>query len=383
MSIALTLILAFGFGHTGMHMLQNILVPGLGLHERSLTLAIAVFVLVMFGIVAWVRWGVDWLPLTVLVLSTLAAGVPVQSSHHHAVIDLAMPQVAAHEFPIVVAVVAAIVWLQASLKSIPIVRRLVAMRIDQAPQILSQLPAQACSQGAVLSCLAGVDRDEALRAARSDQVSKRARLISQVARFRFGDNIFAVDHGLARAGLAMTNGLAANEQAVFIADGSRAPGGVPCSEPGWIRLLDGTLTAVALEEAGDKEAGARWQQMLAGPLQLKRGHRPAMWWTGLGIRFGNTQLWEHALAMAIAYQRGWCGLEDWAHLRPQLLGAAARGVEIVDDERAIAAGQLWLNWLDDSQATRILNRPTIHRDPLARVIEAYGKTLAEQQASAN
>lgn len=362
-----------------MHMLQNILVPGLGLHERSVVLAIAVFIAAMLGIVAWIRWGADWLPASILLLSTIAAGVPMQSGghHHHAQVGEWVPQMAAHEFPIVVAVVAAIVWLQASLRSIPVLRRFVAMRVEQAPANLSELPALACSQGAVVAALAGEQNADTKQAASSDQVFKRARWISRIARFRFGEDVFAVDHGLARAGLAMTAQLQPEQAQRFLTDARNAPGGVPCGEPGWIRMLDGTLTAIALDQLGDESAAKRWQEMLAGPLQLRRGHRPAMWWTPLGVRFGNAPLWEHALAMAIAVDQGWCDLQDWQHLRPQLLGAAARGVEIVDDERAIAAGRLWLRWVDDEQAARILNRPTVKRDPLAAMIETYRMSLAE------
>ena len=121
--------------------------------------------------------------------------------------------------------------------------------------------------------------------------------------------------------------------------------------------------------------------MLAGPLKLRRGHRPAMWWTPLGVSFGNTPLWEHALAAALARHHGWCGDEDWESLRPQLLGAAARGVSVVDDERAIAAGRLWLDVMDDEQASRILMKPTLRHDPIARAIEALRDRLAAETAA--
>ena len=115
--------------------------------------------------------------------------------------------------------------------------------------------------------------------------------------------------------------------------------------------------------------------MLNERFPLKRGHRPAMCWVPLGMPLGQGTLWEQTLAMGLARQYGWCGDEDWFAIRAGLLGAAARGVQVIEDERAIAAGRLWLNWIDDEQATRILKRPTVKYDPIAKAIEAYGELI--------
>lgn len=380
-SLAFTAVM-LTMGHSGMHMLQNILVPGLGLHERSLVLAIATFISVIAGLIAWIRWGIDWLPATLVVLSTLASGVPTESlGQDHASTNPLVLQYAAHEFPIVVAVVAALIWLQTSIKSLPLIRRIAATRVENAPQSIAELPPVACSQAAVISILSGSKSQNAAAAAANESVTQRCRWIGRVARFRFGDDPFMVDHGIARAGLLITGQLSENQKAQLMRDSTRAPGGVPCSEPGWLRFLDGTLTAVALTEAGDKTAGERWTQMLDGPLAIKRGHRPAMWWTPLGIAFGNAPLWEHALGCALARDYGWCSDKDWEGLRPRLLGAAARGVQIVDDERAIAAGRLWLDIVKDEQASRILMRPTVQYDPIALEIEALREQLAVTSAA--
>lgn len=382
-SITITLLLGLGFGHRGAHMVQNLLVPGLGLQERSVVLAIFVFATMIIGIIAWIRWGVDWLPLAIVTLSTAAAGLPLSGSiDHHAMVSNITPQyyAAAHEFPIVVAVVAALFWLQGVMRSIPLLRRLVTRPVSQSPAGVELLPAVEASQGAILGCLANSKSPGLARAADSKQVQQRAKWIGRVARFRFGEDAFAVDHGLARAALCMHQLLSQDQLDRFLSDAKKAPGGVPCSEPGWVRLLDGTLTAIALHEAGDQAAGDRWQKMLAEKFPLKRGHRAATCWVPLGMSLGNATLWEHALALALARHYNWSDDGDWQALRPALLGAASRGVQVVDDERAIAAGRLWLRWTNDEQAERILTRPTIGSDPVAKYIEAYGDFAAQRKS---
>lgn len=365
------------WGHSGAHAVQNAVVPGLGWYERSLPLAVAVFVLTTAAVVLWVQWGVDWLPAMVTVVSSVAAGlfgnVPAATSHGLR----ALP--AAHEFPLVVVVVSAIVWLRGAVGRVPGVGRLVQRRAARTPDPgFAGLSTPDRARAAAIAALAGTDV-ATVAAATDPQVARRARRIGLLARGRHGVDPFVVDHAAPRAALALTGQLSDEAWARFRDDATRAGAGVPASEPTWVRPLDATLAAVALGVGGHTAAGEAWASMLAGPLALRRGHRPACWWTPLGVRIGSAPLWEHAAATAIARAHGWCGDDDWAALRPQLLGAAARGSSAPADERAIAAGRLWLVHVDDEQAARILARPTVRRDALAVALDRLSTRLAAER----
>ena len=227
--------------------------------------------------------------------------------------------------------------------------------------------------------MAGPVPESVREAAASDAVVTRARRIGLFARGRRGDP-FAVDHAAARAALALTGRLDDAAMARFADDARGAAAGVPASEPTWVRPLDATLAAIALQAAGHDAAGRRWAAMLAGPFALRHGHRPGAWWTPLGIRLGSAPVWEHAATSALARAHGWCDDADWRVLRPRLLGAAARGTAVAVDERSIAAARLWLVFVDDEQAARILARPTVHRDPLAVALDRLATTLAATSA---
>ena len=86
---------AFG-GHRGTHAVQNLVVPGVGLIEVSWWLAAATFVLLVGGLVLWLRWGAEWVPLTVIVLSTVGAALLSRAGH-----GTPGTMAATHEFPIV------------------------------------------------------------------------------------------------------------------------------------------------------------------------------------------------------------------------------------------------------------------------------------------
>ena len=189
------------------------------------------------------------------------------------------------------------------------------------------------------------------------------------------------DHAAPRAALALAGVLDGDAIDRFREDASRAVAGVPASEPTWVRPLDATLAAVALTRIGETAAGDRWATVWHTNLALRNGHRPAGWWTPLGIRIATAPLWEHAAASALARAHGWHHPErpdaDWQAIRRRLLGAAARGSAAVDDERAIAAGRLWLAFADDEQAARILSRPTVQHDPLAVALDRLAAHLAD------
>jgi hypothetical protein len=135
--------------------------------------------------------------------------------------------------------------------------------------------------------------------------------------------------------------------------------GVASSEPGWIRLLDVVLTAVACDDPQVNEAV---QQLLHHEFRLHRGHRPAAVWAPFGIRVGRASEWEHALASVVARNAGLIDHDDdWVALRQRALGAAARGALTPTDELLVAAGRRWLERIDDPVAAAVLARPTLRR----------------------
>lgn len=383
-SLAVAAWLAFGAGHRGAHALQNLIVPGIGLYEHSLLLATAAFVLTVVAVVAWVQWGLDWLAAGVVVASA-AASFALAGTHHGpggsaADTGTLMPSPAAHEFPLVVLVVSAIVWVRGAVGRLPGVRRLASRRARLVPAAsYGALAPVDRSRAAAIAALVDPADPDAAAAAADPGVVRRARRIGLLARGRRGPDPFAHDHAGARAALVLTGQLDDDGRTRFVTDTDRSAAGVPASEPTWVRPLDATLAAIAFEETGGHDVGVRWQTMLAGPLALRRGHRPACWWTPLGVRIGTAPAWEHATFTALARSRGWIGDDDWAALRPHVLGAAARGTGVALDERTIAAGRLWLVFVDDDQAARILARPTVHRDALAVALDRLATRLAAER----
>jgi hypothetical protein len=381
-SLCLGVVVVVGFGHAGAHVLQNAVVPGLGWYERGLLLALLVFAVTTAVVVLWVQWGVDWLAALTVVGSSVAAGafgnVPGPVAETAATAMRGLP--AAHEFPLVVLVVTGIVWSRGVLGRLPGVGRLLRRRAERAPDAsMAALSTVDRSRAAAIAALSDPHDPSAVDGALDADVARRARRIGLLARARRGAEPFEVDHAAPRAALALTGQLSADGLRRFHDDAVGAAAGVPASEPTWLRPLDATLAAAALTTAGHRDIGDAWAGMLAGPLALRRGHRPACWWTPLGIRIGSAPVWEHAATTAIARTQGWCGDDDWAALRPQLLGAAARGSGIAHDERAIAAGRLWLVHVRDEQAARILARPTVQRDALAVALDRLATRLASQQ----
>ena len=98
------------------------MVPGLGWYERSLVLALAVFVLTTAAVVLWVQWGADWVPASAVVVSSLGAAVWGNVPAAAGAAMRALP--AAHEFPLVVVVVSGIVWCRSAVGRLPLIGRL-------------------------------------------------------------------------------------------------------------------------------------------------------------------------------------------------------------------------------------------------------------------
>ncbi|MFV0260522.1 MAG: hypothetical protein ACK5PP_18975, partial [Acidimicrobiales bacterium] len=202
-------------------------------------------------------------------------------------------------------------------------------------------------------------------------VTDRARRVGLAARGRRGGDPLRVDHAHTRAARAGWGRLDPDQLTRFRADAGRAWLGVPASEPGWVRLLDGTLAALALDGPvgpGGEVAVERWRAALAGPLALRRGHRPAWVWTPLGLAAGRADAWEHAAATALAHRAGWITAADWDALRPLALGAAARATGRGHELRLIAAGRVWAAAVGDEEATAGLGRRRATADPLAAAL---------------
>jgi hypothetical protein len=357
--IALTL----GFGHRGAHMARSILVPGAGLYDERLAAGLALTALAVVATIAWLRWGVDWSLAAVIVLAVVVSGLLAEDAHPAAEL-----QQAAHEFPLVVLVLGALGWARSLVRRVPLVNR-----IRLRPRQRALPPVDRC-RAAAIAALAGAPVD--LATIEAPDVAARARRIGLVARGRRGGDPFRVDHAHARAALALTGRLDDEQLARFRSDAAASWAGVPCSEPGWVRLLDGTLAALATGDA------VRWRELLDGSLQLRRGHRPAWVWTPLGIAAARADEWEHAAATALARANHWIGDADWIAIRQRALGAAARGTANRADERLIAAARIWVALVDDEVAARVLARPTVRHDGVAIALDAFAHRTAAERIAA-
>lgn len=381
LSLALPTVLVLAGGHRGSHAARSLLFPGAGLLGERPVLAAVLAVAAVAATVAWLRWGLDW-AAAVVWLGAVAASYAVTPSSHPPV---ALPTAAAaHEFPLVVLVVGALSWLRAITHRLPGASRRAARRAARRERHglddVERLAPVERSRCAALVALAGADRPDVVAAGTGDEPRRRAERIARAARLRRARPLDR-DHAHLRAAQALTGALDANALGRLAAEARAAAAGVPCSEPGWVRPLDGTLAALALARAGHADVAARWGAALAGPLALRRGHRPAWWWTPLGLGAGAAPPWEHAAAAGLARAAGWVGDDDWAALRARALGAAARGTDRPDDERLVAAARLWLVFVDDEPAARILARPTVRHDPLAVALDLVARRVAADASS--
>ncbi|MFM2077891.1 MAG: hypothetical protein RJA49_1781 [Actinomycetota bacterium] len=356
--------LSFGAGHRGVHAVRSLLVPGAGLYDhRHLVLGVSLTAAAVLATYAWLRWGMDWSVVAVLVVSMLASAA-LATDGHPALQPTA--HAAAHEFPLVVIVMGAISWLRLAWRRSPLGRR----RAGRAEPHLALI--DRCRSAALTAIAGGTTQLPPL-----DELARRCRNVGLAARCRIGGDPMRIDHAHVRAALALMAPTDTPATAQLRHDAEGAPAGVPASEPGWVRILDGTLVAIALSRAGDEQAGPRWAASLAGPFALRRGHRPAAIWTPLGLRGPRGATWEHAAASGLVRAAGWMvDDDDWLALRTRTFAAAARGSANPDDERLVAAARIWLRSVDDDQANRIIGRVTIHRDPIAVALDDVARALA-------
>ncbi len=393
----MVLALYFGFGHRGIHALRSMIVPGAGLFEhRHWWLGAAFTMASIAATVCWFRWGMDWLVAFVIGTSMVAAAGLAYIDHPA---SLALTRIrAAHEFPLVLLVMGAlsglgVIWRKSSVGQWQTARARDSGRLQLSP--LEQCTA--VSINALARTASSVSNDSPSRVLSTnsnssinsinsspslevtldvDKLTQRCRRVGIAARGRFSGDPMRTDHVHVRTALLLTGQLDQCGVESFRADATQAHSAMPSSEPGWLRLLDGTLAACALQQATDHGIGNRWGIALSRSFGLQRGHRPSAVWTPLALRGPRAPGWEHCAATGLARAAGWIDNDDdWLSLRTGALAAAARGNAVVDDERLVAASRIWLVHVEDEQATRIVGRVTIERDPIAVALNALATSL--------
>ena len=101
--VAVVAVLALGFGHRGAHAARNVLVPGAGLYDhRHVVLGLALTLAAIISMVLWIRWGLDWLVVAVVVASMVVSAALAFDDTAAGHAAASGPARAAHEFPLVV-----------------------------------------------------------------------------------------------------------------------------------------------------------------------------------------------------------------------------------------------------------------------------------------
>jgi hypothetical protein len=385
---ALSVGLPLFFGHRGTHIALNLFLPGAGLFGVNTIGAIAFVTLTVLALAAWMRWGLDWPLLGLLAAAMVVCALAVHDAPPPLRAVAASPPIqrSSHEFPLVIIIVGTLSRLGRVLRRLPGVAALQRRRAARADGLgaLGRLEVVDRCRTASIAALAATTTPDAAPladAVTAPDVVRRARRIGVVARGRLGGDPLRVDHAHARSALALTGQLDPARRDRFVGDGERTIAGVPCSEPGWIRPLDASLAAATLQRIGRPDPSPRLRAFYSAHLRLVRGHRPAAWWTPLGIPVGRCATWEHAASTGIARALGALGDEDWAALRTRALAAAARGTRDPHDERLIAAARVWLALVDDPPAAAIMSRPTVRHDPLAVALDRLADRLRSDPAA--
>jgi hypothetical protein len=364
-------------------MAMNLMLPGAGLFGVDTAAAIVFVVATIVAVTAWLRWGLDWAVVALLVAAMAASALAVhQSSSALGALMQGPPvQRSAHEFPLVLVIVSALSRLGRLIRRLPPVAAIQRRRAarNEGFASLGNLGVVDRCRAASIAALADMTYGDEIAvmvaAVNRRDVARRARRVGMAARGRFGGDPFRVDHAHARTALALTGQLDGAALARFVADAETAAARVPCSEPGWVRPLDASLAAAALHRRGRPAAASDLGALLSNDLPLRRGHRPAWWWTVLGLAGGSCPAWEQAASTGIARAIGAVGDSDWPALRTRALGAAARGTKDPHDERFVAAARVCLAFVDDDVATAIIARPTVRHDPVAIALDRLGALL--------
>ncbi len=384
-------LVALGFGNfserVGATALSTV-VPGFGLWGDYRVLSILFLVAVPVLLVAWLRWGTDWLLLGVWAAAPVLTFILFPTGHVHPE-AVAQPRVfiAAHEVTWVMAVFALVYWIGLYIRRIPIVDRLLSMFQRPRPQGLAALPhlpvvERARAIGFLgLAHRAGADvpLEEARAALQLPDVRKYARRVALAGRARFGGNPLARDHAHIRAARLLVDEGTPREAALAAAEAERSSLAAIPSEPGWVRLVDSTLMCAALAAHGHDAAVEAWRGSLDEWFALHKGKRPSSRHTALGFAPFNAQPWEHAAAGAVLLAHGWIDPEpEWQTVKRQALGAVGRGGRVVVDKRAVAAGRCWAVQVGDEDTLSLLARISpATNDPIAVALEALAVALEQ------
>ena len=173
-------------GHAGVHAARSMLVPGAGLAEAAPVLAVGFVVLAVAATVAWLRWGTDW-ALVLVVVAAMAASAAWGSAEHGA--DTV--QRAAHEFPLVIVVAAALGWARATLGGIPGFGWVAGRRVheEHVTDLAGLPPVDRCRAVAVAALAGGVTAEHRAAVAAPD-IARRSARIGLAARLRRGGDPF-------------------------------------------------------------------------------------------------------------------------------------------------------------------------------------------------
>ncbi len=366
--------------HRGTHIAESVIFPGAGLFENYRLLSVGFALAVVAATVAWMSWGADWLVGAVWV-AALVATVLLAQRGQPVVRGVAQPLRGSHEFPLVMAVIAAVAWTKSVLARLPGVRqfrRARQRRRDElgrsAASVVDTCRAASIAALAISAGAAGVDVTGHRLAITDARVQRRARRVGAIARWRFTGDPLRADQAHIRTALWLWGELSDDQAAGFVAEAGRRLAGVPASEAGWVRPVDAVLAAVALDEHGVQTP--RWPAMLHDRWSLRNGHRPAWCYEPLGLVAGACPPWEHATLGALCRTRGWVGDADWAAVRRTVLGGAARHDGDAHDERLVAAGRLWLAYVDDEQARQVIGRRSVGTDRIAVALSQLARAVA-------
>ena len=369
----------FGGSERELAVIRSVILPGLAFVEWIPALGVGVISLSVFAVWLWLRWGATW-PIVLLMTGSVITSATILPLHSHEGVpgtpfwavtslaphtllsspaDVAPIVYASHEFTIVLILFALIGQLKGLLDRLPGMARL----YDRLPTLMSE-GTITLARSVSLGSLAGM-RVLPTQLAESAVGPACARVVRALT-LRSGPTPMANAFSAYRLALIRTDAVSAAESKQWVAECRVNLTGVPCSEPGWNRLLDGTLAALSLDPQRDSEAISRWQFTLRHQLRLRHGRRASSIHLPTMLSLGIAPLWEHALSLALVHQAGWLDArDDWAALRPHCLGLAAGGDNRPATLRLIAAGRLWSQLLGDSEADEILKRRTLSPDPIA------------------
>ena len=224
--------------------------------------------------------------------------------------------------------------------------------------------------------------DEHRSAIGAPDVARRAARVGFAARLRRGGDPFRVDHAPARAALALTDQLDRRRRHPLRGrrPAQRRRASRPASRPGSARSTAPSRRSRSRTWATTRPlAGGR--RRCDGPLAARRGHRPAWWWTPLGLAAGRCLDWEHAATTALAHEHGWIDDGDWAPAPPP--GPRRRRPGQQPTRRRApdrSRSRLARPGRRPRRPSASSRRPTVRHDPLAVALDDHARHLRTARA---